>query len=59
MNQTDVSNTNNLFTPPITLTTPSTREENQPEQDFYEAVENEFIQENCALLRALKQGQHQ
>ena len=43
MNQTDVSNTNNIFT---TTSTPVNLEEDQPEQDFNKAVENEFFQEN-------------
>ena len=35
VNQTDVSNTNNIFTPP---SIPVNLEEDQPEQDFIEAV---------------------
>ena len=56
MNQTDKSNTNNIFTPP---STPVNFEEDQPEQDFNVAVENEFIQENFAFVGALKQQQQQ
>ena len=52
VNQTNLSNINNILTPP---STPVNREEDQPEQDFIEAVENEFIQENLAFVRALKQ----
>ena len=37
-----MSNTNNIFT---TTTTPVNIEEDQPEQDFNEAAENEFIHE--------------
>ena len=54
MNQTDVSNTNNIFTPP---TTPISCEEDHPAQDFNEATENEFIQENFVFVSALKQQQ--
>ena len=57
MNQTDASNVNNIFTPPST--TVNLEEDHQPEQDFNEAVENEFIQENFAFVKALKQQQKQ
>ena len=56
LNQADVSNTNNIFTSPSTLVN---LEEDQPEQDFNQAIENEFIQENFAFVRALKQQQKQ
>ena len=49
MNQTDVLHTNNIFIPPSTRVN---LEEAQPEQDFHQAVENEFV-------RALKQQQKQ
>ena len=53
MNQTDVSNASNIFTPP---STPVNLEEDQTEENFNEAIENEIIQEN---FRALKQQQKQ
>ena len=56
MNQTDVLNTSNIFTTPSALVN---LEEDQPEQDFDWAVENKFIQENFAFVRALKQQQKQ
>ena len=56
MNQTDVSNTKNIFTPP---STPVNLKEDQPEQDFNKAVENEFFQENLAIISAWKQQQKQ
>ena len=56
VNQTDVLHTNNIFIPPSTQVN---LEEAQPEQDFHQAVENEFIQENFAFVRALKQQQKQ
>ena len=55
VNETDVLNTNNIFTPPSTLVN---LEEDQPEQFFNWAVENGFFQENFALLKALKPQQH-
>ena len=51
------SNANNIFTPPST--TVNLEEDHQPEQDFNETVENEFIQENFAFVKALKQQQKQ
>ena len=51
-----MSNTNNIFTPP---STPVNLKEDQPEQDFNKAVENEFIQENLAIIRTWKQQQKQ
>ena len=39
VNQTDVSNTNNIFTP----ITPVNPEDKHPEQDFNETIENECI----------------
>ena len=39
--------------------TPVNFEEDQHEKDFNYAVENEFIQENFAFVRALKQLQKQ
>ena len=40
VNQTDVSNTNNIFTPP---STPVNLEGDQHEQDFNEAVERSLL----------------
>ena len=51
------SNANNIFTP--SSTTVNLEEDHQPEQDFHEAVENEFIQENFAFVKASKQQQKQ
>ena len=56
LNQTDFSNTNNIFAP---FSAPINLEEDQPEQDFNEAVKNEFIQGNFAFVGALKQQQQQ
>ena len=39
VNQTDFSNTNNIFTP----ITPVNSQDKHPEQDFNEAIENECI----------------
>ena len=59
MNQTDCLILTTFSFHPLLMITPFNHEENQPEQDFNKAVENEFIQVNCALVRALKQQQHQ
>ena len=56
VNQTDVSNTKNIFT---TSSTPVNLEEDQHVKDFNYAVENEFVQENFTFVRALKQLQKQ
>ena len=52
VNQTGVSNTNNIFTPP---STPVNLEEDLTEENFNEAIENDIIQENFTFVRALKQ----
>ena len=56
MNQTVVSNISKIF---IVPTTPANRKEVQPGWDLDYAFKDEFIQENFALIRTLKQQQQQ
>ena len=51
VNQIDVSNTNNIFTPPFALVN---LEEDLPEQDFDWGVENEFIQEKFRFCKGFE-----
>ena len=51
MNQTDVSSINSIFTPP---STPVSLEGDQHEQDFNQAIENEFIQEKFRFCKGFE-----
>ena len=54
VNQADVSNITNIFT---TTSTPVNLEEDHPKQDFHEAVEKEFVQENSGAKQQQQQQQ--